>query len=96
MTFWQLMLIINAIIGLIVLIYTIDIGLQVGRIMKAQNIEYKQVSLFQVFLNWVKTFFQCFCPIYNILVLISLAFVDRYEVINQAFYKLQKERECSK
>lgn len=93
MTFWQLMLIINAIIGLIVLIEMVDTSLQVAKIIKAQNIELKKVSVFRTMLRYFAMFLKCFCPIINIFLLLGFALTDRNQIVNNTFFRIQAERE---
>ena len=93
MTFWQIMLIINAIIGLIVLIEMVDTSLEVAKIIKAQNIELKKVSVFTTISRWFAVLLKCFCPIINIFLLLGFVLTDRNTLVNNTFFKIRAERE---
>jgi hypothetical protein len=84
MNFWLIALLVNAVVAVLVLIFTYDLAFTAARVIKSTpNYPKKKFSFGEKLFSFLSTIAKSLIPIYNIAVLMGLLFCDRQEMIEK-------------
>ena len=84
MNFWLIALLVNVFVSVLVLIFTYELAFTAARIIKSMpNYRKREISFGELLFSFLSTIAKSLIPIYNILVLMSLLFCDRQEIIEK-------------
>jgi hypothetical protein len=84
MNFWLIALLVNAVVAVLVLIFSYDLAFAAARVIKSMpDYPKKKISFGEKLFSFLSTIFKSLIPIYNIAVLMGLLFCDRQEMIEK-------------